>query len=133
MSDLDIVDDVFNSYYFTQELPKNKMEQVEFHQNQKHEEYDVNEKGIKEKDRKKSKLTSRNTVSKHSVIPSTSYVIRNEPGKAHHIIKICVYDLSINESPCVDVQYQVKDNYDEIMSETDYLVNKIVKKISSTS
>lgn len=141
MEGLDIVDDVFKSFYCTQELAGNNIEKSEFQENQQDKVKDTREEPIKIKN-KKPKLTSKITLSKLLDAPSTSYVIRKEPGKAHHLIKISICDLSDNnlmsrvdrsdsDCACVNVQYLVKDNYDEIMDESEYLVGKIVKKLSS--
>lgn len=141
MEDLEIADDVIKSFYFTQELAGNNIEQSEFQENQQNKVKDTRERPIKVKN-KKPKLTSKITLSKLLDAPSTSYVIRKEPGKAHHLIKISICDLSDNNlisrvdcsesgCACVNVQYLVKDNYDEIMNEAEYLVGKIVTKLSS--
>lgn len=142
MEDLDIVDDVIKSFYFAQEHPGNTIEQTELHHQQKDNENSRKEQPTKGKAKNKSKSTFKNTLSKLFTMPSSSYVLRKEPGKAHHLIKICIYNLSDSnvisnidhcDSASVSVQYQVKDNHDEIMDETDYLVSKIVKKLSSAS
>lgn len=137
MEDLDIVDDVVKSFYFTKEVTGNNIEQTEFQENQQDKVNYTQERSIKRKNNK-SKLNSKVTLSKLLDTPSSSFVIRKEPGKAHHLIKISIYDLSDNnvdhsDSACVNVQYQVKDNYDEIMDETEYLIGKIVKKLSTST
>lgn len=72
---------------------------------------------------------------------NTSFIMRKEPGHVRKIIKIIVYDVngrqmeeidSDPDSASVNVQYLVRNDFDEIMSETEFLVNKIVKKLSST-
>lgn len=77
--------------------------------------------------------------SKTITLDNSSYIIRKEPGKAHHLINISIHDMSDNasgrscnehDSTRVSVQYLVRNNYDEIMDETEHLIEKIVKKIN---
>lgn len=98
------------------------------------------------KDIKRKKCNiNRKTIRKSHTLPS-SYVIRKETGKPHHLIKIQIYDLTrcvkdtkqnceidndVVDSADVSIQYLVNDDYDDILDETEHLVGKIVKKISN--
>lgn len=67
-----------------------------------------------------------------------SYIMRKESAHVRHLIKIMIHDLDgrpmdkirVNpEDASVDVQYLVTSNYDDIMTETEHLVGKIVNKL----
>lgn len=79
---------------------------------------------------------------KSKCFKNKSFIMRKESGHARRIIKIIVHDVdghhmeeidSDPESASVNIQYLVRSDFDEIMCETEYLVTKIVKKLSSTS
>lgn len=88
----------------------------------------------------KEKLKKKKNKSKS--FKNKSFVMRKESGTVRRIIKIIVHDVdgrhmdeidSDPDSASVNIQYLVRSDIDEIMSETEYLVTKIVKKLSSTS
>lgn len=87
---------------------------------------------------KKKKMKKKKNESK--VLKNRSFIMREEPGHIRRIIKIIIHDVdgrkmedidSDPESASVNIQYLVRNDLDEIMNETDYLVSKIVKKLSS--
>ncbi|KAH9645512.1 hypothetical protein HF086_017566 [Spodoptera exigua] len=100
----------------------------------------TNQQHLPVKDSQNNQAQSFKKTKKRKLDTSLSYVIRNEPGKCHHLINIAVYDLGgdtvpginycENNNARVSVQYLVKDYCDDIMDEIEYLIGKIVKKIS---
>lgn len=115
-----------------------------------HQEY-LNEKkeeqkSVETKDHKRKKSNINKKVMKKYPTQSSSYVIRKETGIPHHLIKILIYDLTrcvkdnkqnceidydVGDSADVNIQYLVKDDYDDILDETEHLVGKVVKKLSN--
>lgn len=70
---------------------------------------------------------------------NSSFVMRKEQGQVRHLIKVMIYDSdgcnmeeidTKTSNASVNVQYLVTSDYDDIMSETEHLVAKIVKKLS---
>lgn len=91
--------------------------------------------------KKKSRLSLKKTICKPATSTSTactSYIIRKETRKAHRLIKICIEDIADTDlyttnikNANISVQYLVKDSYDEIFKDTEKLIGKIVKNLSS--
>ncbi|XP_063895529.1 uncharacterized protein LOC135118185 [Helicoverpa armigera] len=86
---------------------------------------------------KRQTLKKRKVKSKS--LKTKSFIMRKESDRAQRVIKIIIYDLdggnmdeisSNPEDASVNVQYLVTSEYDDIMTETEYLVGKIVKKLS---
>lgn len=95
-----------------------------------HEEY---------RNQRAEKQTSKKRKIKSKSLKTKSFIMRKESDRAQRVIKIMIYDLdggnmdeisSNPEDASVNVQYLVTSEYDDIMTETDYLVSKIVKKLS---
>uniref|UniRef100_A0A1E1WJ05 Uncharacterized protein n=1 Tax=Pectinophora gossypiella TaxID=13191 RepID=A0A1E1WJ05_PECGO len=73
--------------------------------------------------------------------PLQSFVIRKEPRKGIRLIKITIQDLieeassspqtADSDSVVLNAQYVVKDAVDDIFDQTENIVNKISKKLSS--
>lgn len=125
---IDCPDPVLNPFYYAQDQESWYAEVAEKACEESRQQK-IQEKKIKKK--KKSKP-----------FKNTSFITRKEPGHIHRIIKIIVHDVEgrqMNEidsdpdSASVNIQYLVRSDIDDIMSETEYLVAKIVKKLSSTS
>lgn len=88
----------------------------------------------KEQTLKKKKIKSKSFRNK-------SFIIRKEPKRSRHLIKIIIHDLDGRnmeeviiepDSASVNVQYLVTSDYDDIRNETDNLVGKITKKLSNS-
>lgn len=141
-------DPITNPFYYAQnmdafydaELQKMQKE-VQEEQMKKNLELNKPPKESSEK-HKKRKLSLKKSICKPSTSASefTSYVVRQETAKAHHLIKISIEDLTNAnfyetnlEKVNVSVQYIVKDSYDEIMSDTQKLISKVVKELSAVN
>lgn len=68
--------------------------------------------------------------------------MRKESAHVRHLIKIMIHDVNgrpvdkikVNpEDASVDVQYLVTSDYDDIMTETEHLVGKIVNKLKQSN
>lgn len=91
----------------------------------------------KSKNHKKKKVSFKKTTC-CNMASTSSFVIRKDQKKGHHVIKIEVYEINnqsnnnTSGSASVNVQYVVKDNYDNIMDATNCLISRIVKKLSDS-
>lgn len=134
-------DPITNPFYYAQNMDafyESEMQKIQ--QEMKKDVINNQIKELPEKGVKKSKLSLKKTICKPTASTSacTSYVIRKETGKAHHVIKICIenfsdvisFDSNLNKTD-ISVQYLVKEHYDEIKNDTERLINKIVNKLSS--
>ncbi|KAJ8737824.1 hypothetical protein PYW08_000419 [Mythimna loreyi] len=124
-----ITDPVLNPFYYAQDGESWYAQVAANACNESHQQK------LEEQKQKKKKKT------KSKPFKNTSFIIRKEPGHVRQLIKIIIHDLDdrhIDEidtepdSASVNIQYLVKSDYDDIMSETELLVSKIVKKLSST-
>lgn len=146
MSSITFEDDtnpITNPFYYAQnmdavyELEYQKLQNQLQEEQLKNIEANKHEKEAVENKKKKSRLSLKKTICKPASTSScTSYVVRKESGKAHHLIKISIEDTGTlcginSDIKNVSVQYLVKDNYDDIMEDTERLISKVVKKISS--
>lgn len=73
----------------------------------------------------------------NNISSNLSYVSRKRKENGHHLIKIHIYELvpgikrrNFDDSDCLNAQYVVEDDYDEIMECAESLVSKIAKKLS---
>lgn len=143
-------DPITNPFYYAQNMDAYYEAEIQKIQNEMKEKEEQlknvkdvikESKELPEKRKHKSKLSLKKTIFKPTAstsAASTSYIIRSETGKARHLIKISIEDLTdfnvsssdpIKKEICV--QYLVKEHYDEIKNEADRLVSKIVQKLSS--
>lgn len=86
----------------------------------------------KRKSKKKSFL-------KHFHNPQQSFVVKSAPAKGRRLIKIEIIDLeqeaaaSDDDTPLLSAQYVVTEHIDQIMDQTENLINNISKKICGYS
>lgn len=138
---------ITNPFYYAQNMDavyeteiQRLQKEMEEEQSRKNLEASTSTKEIAE-NKKKSKLSLKRTILKpetSTCAAGTSYVIRKETKKAHHIIKISIEEITgtdlcqtnINNTN-ISAQYLVKDSYDEILNDTEKLIGKIVKNLSS--
>lgn len=86
----------------------------------------------------KEKRTKRKRESHHSMKPTLnhSFVQTKDRRKGYRVIQIKVLDLDgdqdqAEESVVISAQYVVRDCIDEIMDQTESIINKISKKLCS--
>lgn len=122
-------DPVINPFYYAQDKESWDME--------------IAAKAFEESQQKKTKERRMKKKKNSKSFNNSSFIIRKEPGHVRQLIKIIIHDLSGRhitdeidtdpDSASVNLQYLVRSDYDDVMSETEHLVSKIVKKLSATS
>lgn len=126
-------DPVLNPFYYAQDQER-WFDEVAAKACEESRQQEIEKKTLKKKKKKKKKICKS--------LRNTSFIMCKEPGHVQRIIKIIVHDVdgrhnmeeidSDSDSASVNIQYLVRSDFDEIMSETECLVTKIVKKLSST-
>lgn len=129
---IDSSDPVLNPFYYAQDQDR-WFDEVAAKACEESRQQEIEKKTLKKK-KKKTKICKS--------LKNTSFIMCKEPGHVQRIIKIIVHDVdgrhnmeeidSDLDSASVNIQYLVRSDSDEIMSETECLVRKIVKKLSST-